>query len=76
MACPRCGCKVHYQCDDEDAPDDQWQRCASCGVGFHIEDSADEEGDEDEEVDPKVRAALQLLSDDVEAYKAKKEPEC
>jgi len=47
MACPRCGCKVHYQYNDaEVGPDDEgWERCAACGVVFPIEDSADEEDD-------------------------------
>ena len=38
MACPRCGCKEHYQYDDgEDfgPGDEEWQRCAACGHIFH-----------------------------------------
>ena len=46
MACPRCGCKETNHYDDEDAPDDNWERCAACGVIFDIEDHADEEDDE------------------------------
>lgn len=49
MACPSCGCKVHYQYDGEVELfrcDDRMQRCAGCGHVFDIEDSADEEDDE------------------------------
>jgi uncharacterized Zn finger protein len=46
MACPSCGCKTTYQYDDEDAPDDSWERCAACGVVFHLDDHAPED-DED-----------------------------
>lgn len=46
MACPRCGCKECYSYYDEDAPGDDWQRCAACGAVFHLEDEAPEE-DED-----------------------------
>lgn len=41
MACPSCGCKVHYQYDDgEDfcPVDEEWQRCAACGHIFHADD--------------------------------------
>jgi hypothetical protein len=45
MACPKCGCKVHYQyCDDDFGPDDErLERCAACGEVFDIEDSPDED---------------------------------
>jgi DNA-directed RNA polymerase subunit RPC12/RpoP len=45
MACPSCGCKVHYQFNDEDfGPDDErLERCAACGAVFDIEDSGDED---------------------------------
>lgn len=46
MACPKCGCKVHYQYDDGDdcGPHTEGlERCAACGHIFDIEDSADEE---------------------------------
>ena len=46
MACPRCGCKETNQYDDEDASDDNWERCAACGVVFPIEDHADEDDDD------------------------------
>lgn len=50
MACPSCGCKVHYQFDgwgdDCATADDRMERCAACGHVFDIEDSADED-DED-----------------------------
>ena len=50
MACPACGCKMHYQYNDADfGPDDErLERCAACGHIFDIEDSADEE-EEDEQ---------------------------
>ncbi len=54
MACPRCGCKETYHYDDEDAPDDNWERCAACGVIFDIEDHADEEDDD-------IHPAISLL---------------
>ena len=47
MACPKCGCKVAYQFDDEDDPgDDRLQRCAACGEVFDLDDHAPED-DED-----------------------------
>ena len=45
MACPRCGCKETNHYDDEDALDDNWERCAACGVIFDTEDHAEEEMD-------------------------------
>lgn len=42
MACSRCGCKETYEYDEEDAPDDSWERCAACGVVFNVEDHTDE----------------------------------
>jgi DNA (cytosine-5)-methyltransferase 1 len=45
QACPRCGCKETYEHNDEDAPDDTWQRCAACGVIFQIEDETPEDED-------------------------------
>lgn len=49
MACPECGCKVHYPYDDGDdlCADDNLERCAACGAVFDIEDSAEELDDED-----------------------------
>ena len=48
MACPnpKCACKETYQYDDEDAPDDEWGRCATCGSVFHISDHTEEDDDE------------------------------
>ena len=47
MACPRCGCKVCYQFDDEDdGEDDRLQRCSACGQIFDLDDHADEDDDE------------------------------
>lgn len=50
MACPKCGCKVHYQYNAADfGPDDErMERCAACGEIFDIEDSADEDDDHEE----------------------------
>jgi ABC-type enterochelin transport system substrate-binding protein len=44
MACPKCGCKVHYQYNEADfgQDDERMERCAACGEIFDIEDSADE----------------------------------
>jgi predicted RNase H-like HicB family nuclease len=49
MACPSCGCKVHYQFNSEDdfaGDDERLERCAACGAVFDIEDSADEDENE------------------------------
>ncbi len=49
MACPSCGCKVHYQFNSEDpfqGDDERLERCAACGAVFDIEDAADDEDDE------------------------------
>lgn len=46
MACPKCGCKVCYQYDDEDGEDDRLQRCAACGEVFDLDDHAEEDDDE------------------------------
>ena len=47
MACHKCGCKVHYQFDDEDyGEDERMQRCAACGEVFDLDDAADEDDDE------------------------------
>lgn len=48
MACPKCGCKVCYQYDDEDMGlgDDRLERCASCGEIFDIDDHAPEDDEE------------------------------
>jgi len=51
MACPKCGCKVHYQYnggggDDWDEFTENLERCAACGEVFDIEDSTEEEDDE------------------------------
>lgn len=46
MACPKCGCKVHYQYDsgwDGEQTDESLQRCAACREVFDIEDAADDE---------------------------------
>jgi hypothetical protein len=48
MACPSCGCKVHYQFNSEDnfaGDDERLERCAACGAVFDIEDAADDEDD-------------------------------
>ena len=48
MACPKCGCKVHYQYnggDDWSEFTENLERCAACGEVFDIEDSTDEEDD-------------------------------
>ena len=49
MACPACGCKVHYQYNDADfGPDDEdLDRCAACGHVFDVEDGLPEDDDED-----------------------------
>lgn len=49
MACPACGCKVHYQFNSEEGfagDDERLERCAACGAVFDIEDAADDEDDE------------------------------
>jgi hypothetical protein len=49
MACPNCGCRVHYQYDDGwdgIQPVENLERCAACGEVFDIEDSTEEEDDE------------------------------
>ena len=46
MACPKCGCKVHYQYDsglDGEQRDENLERCAACGEIFDIEDAAAED---------------------------------
>jgi uncharacterized C2H2 Zn-finger protein len=47
MACPKCGCKVHYQYDSgwdaEQQSDENLERCAACGEVFDLEDAAEEE---------------------------------
>jgi hypothetical protein len=48
MACPACGCKVHYQFNSEDdfaGDDERLERCAACGAVFDLEDAADDEDD-------------------------------
>jgi hypothetical protein len=48
MACPNCGCKVHYQFNTEEGfggDDERLERCAACGAVFDIEDAADDEDD-------------------------------
>jgi len=52
MSCPSCGCKEVCQYDDDDAPDDQWESCAACGLVFHIDDHAAED---DESAEPYQR---------------------
>lgn len=51
MACPKCGCKLHYQYDtgwDGEQQPENLERCAACGAVFDIEDSTDEEEDDGE----------------------------
>lgn len=47
MACPYCGCKVHYQYTEGDAyasaDDEGHERCAACGEDFYLDDAADED---------------------------------
>ena len=45
MSCPRCGCKVCYEYNDDDMGlgDDRLERCAACGEIFEIEDHAEED---------------------------------
>ncbi|HET8762051.1 MAG TPA: hypothetical protein VFM12_01450 [Gemmatimonadales bacterium] len=46
MACPACGCKVHYQFNSEEGftgDDERLERCAACGAVFDIEDAADDD---------------------------------
>lgn len=53
MACPRCGCKVHYQYDpgdDLEQTDERLERCAACGAVFDIEDAAEDEDEEHDDV--------------------------
>lgn len=49
MACPKCGCKVHYQYCDGDAyataDDEDLERCAACGEIFDIHDLEPNEDD-------------------------------
>ena len=53
MACPKCGCKVHYQYDGgagwdnhhRDDCDEALQRCAACGHVFELEDAAEDDDD-------------------------------
>ncbi len=46
MACPKCGCKVHYEFDDEDyGYDERMQRCAACGEVFDLDDAAEDDDD-------------------------------
>lgn len=59
MVCPKCGCKVTYQYDAEEPPeqgDDNLERCAACGNIFDIEESEPE--DDDEPIDDATRYAL------------------
>ena len=49
MACPKCGCFVTYQHDDDDAIDARLERCAACGEIFDIEDSTPDDDDEGQE---------------------------
>lgn len=46
MACPKCGCKLCYECDDEDGMDYRFERCAACGEVFDLDDHAPEDDDE------------------------------
>lgn len=57
MACPKCGCKVHYQFNtepDHEPDDERLERCAACGAVFDIEDASE---DDDEDAPAGVRAA-------------------
>lgn len=51
MACPKCGCKVSYQYDDQaedvcGTSDERMDRCAACGAVFDIEDHAPEDDEQ------------------------------
>lgn len=50
MSCPRCGCKVCYEYNDDDMGlgDDRLERCAACGEIFDIEDHAPEDDEQEE----------------------------
>ncbi len=49
MACPKCGCKVHYQVDLgwDDLPQEVEgpERCAACGEVFEMQDAAEDDDD-------------------------------
>lgn len=47
MACPKCGCKVHYQYDTgwDEPQESERERCAACRHVFYSEDAADDEDD-------------------------------
>ena len=48
MACPKCGCEVHYQYDsgwDDEQCDERLERCAACGEVFDIEDAEYDDDD-------------------------------
>jgi hypothetical protein len=60
MACPDCGCKVHYQFNSEEGfagDDERLERCAACGAVFDIEDAADDEDDAYGETPPPSAAS-------------------
>lgn len=65
MSCPRCGCKVCYDYNDDDMGlgDDRLERCAACGEIFDIEDHADEDDDypEDTPESPALAALRQRV---------------
>lgn len=51
MACPKCGCKVHYQYDDGDGVlqervAENLERCAACGEVFELQDAAEDDDDD------------------------------
>lgn len=56
MACPRCGCKEHYQLCDGDvhaaADDEDCERCAACGLIFYLYEEALELDEEPTEEHP------------------------
>jgi hypothetical protein len=48
MACPKCGCQVHYQFDNGDVIgtdplNEELERCAACGYVFALMDEADDD---------------------------------
>jgi hypothetical protein len=49
MACPKCGCKEHYQyCGGDEyasADEEDRERCAACGAIFYPDDQVEDEDD-------------------------------
>jgi len=52
MACPKCGCRVTYCCNDDDMGLDEYdmERCSACGTVFYLMDAADEDDEYEYEV--------------------------